>query len=113
METAGREWTVLTWNLQGTKRTDLDRVAAVIAAEQPDVVALQEVREPQAAALATRLDMTSVWNEKHNPWRPFFPRRAEGAATADAPLAARRRPPTHQRCHARSGAIGGASCSGR
>ena len=80
MERAGREWTALTWNLQGTKRTDLDRVAAVIAAEQPDVVALQEVRKPQAAALATRLDMTSVWDVKHNPWRPFFPRRAEGAA---------------------------------
>ncbi len=48
VETVGLEWTVLTWNIQGTKRTDLDRVAEVIAAEQPDVVALQEVRKPQA-----------------------------------------------------------------
>jgi len=80
VETVGLEWAVMTWNIQGTKRTDLDRVAAVIAAERPDVVVLQEVRKPQAAALASRLGMNSVWNVKHHPWRPFFPRRAEGAA---------------------------------
>jgi endonuclease/exonuclease/phosphatase family metal-dependent hydrolase len=80
VETVVPEWTVLTWNLQGSKQTDLDRVAAVIASEHPDVVALQEIRKPQAAGLAGRLDMSSVWNVKHHPWRPFFAGRAEGAA---------------------------------
>lgn len=74
------EWTVLTWNIQGSKRTDIDRVGAVIAAETPDVVALQEVRRPQADRLAHSLDMAVRWNEKHHPWRPFFPNQAEGAA---------------------------------
>lgn len=80
METVGNEWAVLTWNIQGSKPTDLARVADVIAAESPDVVALQEVRRPQAAELADRLAMSSVWNVKHHPWRPLFPRKAEGAA---------------------------------
>ena len=80
VETVGREWAVLTWNIQGSKSTDLARVADVIAAESPDVVALQEVRRPQAADLADRLSMSSVWNEKHHPWRPLFPSKAEGAA---------------------------------
>lgn len=80
VETVAHEWAVLTWNIQGAKPTDLARVAEVIAAESPDVVALQEARRPQAAELADRLAMSSVWNEKHHPWRPFFPRKAEGAA---------------------------------
>lgn len=80
MRTTGREWTVLTWNIQGTKRTDLDRLAAVISAESPDVVALQEVRKPQASSLAERLSMTHCWAEKHHPLRPLFPGWAEGAA---------------------------------
>lgn len=80
METIGREWAVMTWNIQGTKQTDLDRVAAVIAAEQVDVVVLQEARRPQAERLAAILAMDHIWNEKHHPFRPLFPGRAEGAA---------------------------------
>ncbi len=80
METVGLEWAVLTWNIQGTKRTDLDNVAEVIAAERPDVVVLQEARRPQAEQLAAALSMQHTWNEKHHPFRPFFPGRAEGAA---------------------------------
>lgn len=80
METTGREWTVLTWNIQGAKRTDLERLARVISSEAPDVVALQEVREPQATTLAGLLSMTHCWAEKHHFFRPFFPGRAEGAA---------------------------------
>ena len=80
METVRLEWTVMTWNIQGTKRTDLDRVAEIIAAARPDVVALQEVRRPQAHALADVLDMRHVWDEKHHLLRPLFPGRAEGAA---------------------------------
>ncbi len=75
-----REWTVLTWNIQGTKRTDLDRVAEAISSQTPDVVVLQEVRKAQAERLGARLSMTHCWNEKHHPLRPLLPGRAEGAA---------------------------------
>ena len=80
METVAREWTVLTWNIQGRKRTDLDRVAQVIASESPDAVVLQEVRRPQAEGLAERLSMTHTWAEKHNFFRPLVAGWAEGAA---------------------------------
>jgi endonuclease/exonuclease/phosphatase family metal-dependent hydrolase len=80
VKTTGLEWTVLTWNIQGTKHTDLDRVVEVISAESPDVVALQEVRRPQAQHLTSNLSMTSNWVEKHHLLRPLFPGRAEGAA---------------------------------
>ncbi|MEP1125569.1 MAG: endonuclease/exonuclease/phosphatase family protein [Ilumatobacter sp.] len=80
METVSREWTVVTWNIQGTKRTDLDRLVEVISPQAPDVVVLQEVRRPQAEHLGARLAMTHCWNEKHHPFRPFLPGRAEGAA---------------------------------
>lgn len=80
MATGSHTWSVLTWNVQGAKRTDLDRVAEVIADATPDLVVLQEVRRSQAQRLATRLDMSDAWAEKHHPFRPFFPDRAEGAA---------------------------------
>lgn len=80
METVGREWAVQSWNIQGTKSTDLERLAEVISTDSPDVVVLQEVRRPQAQRLAAQLSMTHCWVEKHNPLRPLFPSRAEGAA---------------------------------
>ena len=80
VQSAGLEWTVLTWNIHGTKSTDVQRVAEVIEVAAPDVVALQEVRRPQADELAERLAMTAFWTEKHHPWRPLFPSWAEGAA---------------------------------
>lgn len=75
-----REWAVLTWNVQGTKRTDLDRLGEFISLQSPDVVLLQEVRRSQATELADRLSMAHCWNEKHHPFRPLLPDRAEGAA---------------------------------
>ncbi len=80
MERVGLEWTVLTWNVHGAEPKDLDLAAAVIDAEQADVVLLQEARRPQAERLAATLGMRHVWNEKHNPLRPLLPGRAEGAA---------------------------------
>jgi endonuclease/exonuclease/phosphatase family metal-dependent hydrolase len=80
MKTTGREWTVLTWNIQGTKRTNAERLAEVIASESPDVVVLQEVRKPQARSLAEQLSMAHCWAEKHNPFWPFCRGWAEGAA---------------------------------
>ena len=80
MEQRALAWTVVTWNLQGSKRTDLDRVAEVLAAESPDVVVLQEVRSSQADDLGTALGMSLTWSRKHNPFHPFLPSRAEGGA---------------------------------
>lgn len=80
MSTSSPSWTVLTWNLQGSKRTDLDRVAEVVRAESPDLVMFQEIRRPQARTLARSLQMRKHWAQKHNPYRPFLSGRAEGAA---------------------------------
>ncbi len=80
METVALEWTVLTWNLQGAKRTDVDRVCAAIRQQTPDIVVLQEVRRPQAARLGEALGMRTEWVFKHHFFRPLFPGRAEGAA---------------------------------
>lgn len=71
---------MLTWNIQGSKRTDLERIAEVVSAAGVDVVALQEVQRPQARDLAERLTMRHTWAEKHNPLHPFLRGRAEGAA---------------------------------
>lgn len=80
MSNAPRAWTVLTWNLQGSESTDLERVARVIRADSPDVVALQEVRRHQARALARSLAMQHCWAPKHNPYRPLRSGWVEGAA---------------------------------
>ena len=73
-------WRVLTWNIQGSHRTNLDVVAEVIAGYKPDVVALQEVRRPQARGLARRLGWRIVWTRKHYPYSPLVWWRAEGLA---------------------------------
>ncbi|MFK7917468.1 MAG: endonuclease/exonuclease/phosphatase family protein [Ilumatobacter sp.] len=80
MVAEGQEWSVLTWNIQGAKHTDLDRLAEVISAATIDVVVLQEVRRSQADGLAQRLSMQHTWAKKHHPSQPLFPDRAEGAA---------------------------------
>lgn len=80
VETVGLEWAILSWNLQGTKRTDLDRVADVIRSESVDVVVLQEVRRKQATELASVLDMRFTWAFKHSLFSPLFTARGEGAA---------------------------------
>lgn len=62
---------ILTWNLQGRERPDLDEVADLIASFRPDVVALQEVQRRQARALAARLGWTVAWRVKH--WSVVVP----------------------------------------
>lgn len=73
-------WRVLTWNLRGSHRTNLDVVAEVITGYAPDVVALQEVRRPQARGLARRLGWRIIWTRKHYPYSPLVWWRAEGLA---------------------------------
>src|SRR5690349_15532797 len=63
---------VMTWNLRGAARPDLAVVARVVADADPDVVAFQEVRQAQTAALADLLDVDHWrWLAKHRP--PFLP----------------------------------------
>jgi endonuclease/exonuclease/phosphatase family metal-dependent hydrolase len=55
-----------TWNLHGSARPDLDRVAARLG--DNDVLALQEVQRGQARALARTLGWpTAYWSFKHFP----------------------------------------------
>jgi endonuclease/exonuclease/phosphatase family metal-dependent hydrolase len=75
---------VLTWNLQGRERPDLDAVAEVLRERGPDVIALQEVQRRQATDLAHRLGWWCTWRFKH--WSVVVP--AEGLALlAPGPLA--------------------------
>lgn len=71
-------WRVLTWNIHGAGRPNLDVVAKVINGYAPDVVALQEVRHAQATGLARRLHWRTVWTRKHHPYSPVVWWRTEG-----------------------------------
>ena len=73
-------WTVLTWNVHGSARPDVDPVAAAIRAEAPDVVVIQEIRKRQAAALAGSLAMRYSWALKHQPYTKLMWWRSEGMA---------------------------------
>jgi endonuclease/exonuclease/phosphatase family metal-dependent hydrolase len=73
-------WSVMTWNVHGSERPDVDALAGAIRAEAPDVVALQEIRERQAEQLATALSMRYSWALKHSPYTRLMPWRSEGMA---------------------------------
>lgn len=77
---ASDAWCVLTWNVHGSARPDIESVAAVVRSESPDVIVLQEIRRPQAVALATTLQMRYSWVVKHYPYTKLMSRRAEGMA---------------------------------
>ena len=78
--TGGSTWCVLTWNVHGSKRPDVDAVAAAIRAESPDIVVIQEVRKGQARALAAALAMRYSWVLKHSPYTKAMGWRSEGMA---------------------------------
>ena len=72
---------VMTWNVQGARRPDLRGWARAIADQDPDIVALQEVRRGQAGVVADLLDMPeSRWLLKHSPLGRLGGRWAEGIA---------------------------------
>jgi endonuclease/exonuclease/phosphatase family metal-dependent hydrolase len=73
-------WRVLTWNVHGAGRPNLDVIAKVIDGYAPDVVALQEVRHAQTRGLARRLQWRAVWTRKHHPYSPLVWWRSEGLA---------------------------------
>ena len=59
---------MLTWNVQGSHGVDVDAVAGVVRAVEPDLVALQEVQRRHVAALASAMSMsTRRWAFKHWP----------------------------------------------
>ncbi len=71
---------IMTWNLQGSQRPDVVKIADKIEQFQPDVIAIQEIQKHQARALSRRLRCSYVWAFKHNGYGPLLPRRAEGMA---------------------------------
>ncbi len=73
-------WTVLTWNVHGSQRPDVEGIAAAVRAEAPDIVAIQEIRKRQAAALAELLQMRYTWSLKHEPYTKLMWWRSEGMA---------------------------------
>jgi endonuclease/exonuclease/phosphatase family metal-dependent hydrolase len=69
--------TVVTWNIHGSVRPDLDAVGERLRAFDADVVALQEVQRRQACTLTQILGCTTeYWSFKHWP----FPNPFEGHA---------------------------------
>lgn len=72
---------VLTWNIRGSARPDLTRLASVLRERSIDLAMIQEARPKQARLLArlTGLDH-SYWSFKHNPFGPARPGLAEGLA---------------------------------
>ena len=70
----------MTWNLQGSQRPDITKIADKIQQFQPDIIAIQEIQKHQARALSRRLEWSYVWAFKHNGYGPLLPRRAEGMA---------------------------------
>jgi endonuclease/exonuclease/phosphatase family metal-dependent hydrolase len=73
-------WSVLTWNVHGSARPDVEALATAIRAESPDVVVLQEIRKRQAEALARTLTMRYTWALKHAPYTRLVWWRSEGMA---------------------------------
>jgi endonuclease/exonuclease/phosphatase family metal-dependent hydrolase len=71
-------WAVTTWNLHGSERPDLGRVAEALRVESADVILLQEVRRSQAVALAQALGIRFTWARKHYPYSRAMYRWAEG-----------------------------------
>jgi endonuclease/exonuclease/phosphatase family metal-dependent hydrolase len=79
------ELRIVTWNLQGSKGVDVANVARILskltAAGEVRIVALQEVQQRHARALAKAWGATDWrWARKHMPYGPLFWWRAEGLA---------------------------------
>lgn len=71
---------VVTWNVRGSAKPDLDDLAAAIRSLEPDVVAIQEIRAGQAHVLAHKLGFHVRWARKHFPYGVMLWWRAEGLA---------------------------------
>lgn len=67
---------ITTWNIQGSRGTNLDFICAHITEQRSDIFVVQEATSRQATRLANRLGMQHVWARKHTAF-PFF---SEGLA---------------------------------
>jgi endonuclease/exonuclease/phosphatase family metal-dependent hydrolase len=76
----GATWRVVTWNVRGSARPDLDALRDVIAGLSPDVVSIQEIQRRQAKRLGSALGWRHCWTRKHYPYSPLVWWRAEGLA---------------------------------
>lgn len=71
-------WSVATWNLQGSRPTNINKVAATIKGAGSEIVVLQECSRRQARRIANLLNMNFTWCFKHGLFgQTFF---AEGLA---------------------------------
>jgi exodeoxyribonuclease-3 len=73
-------WRVLTWNVRGSARPELEAIAAVMRDLRPDAVAMQEIRRRQTRDLARLLGWRSHWGRKHSPYSPLLRWLDEGHA---------------------------------
>ena len=71
-------WRVMTWNILGAHHPDLEKIAAVIREQHPDVASVQEVRRAQLRRVAKHLGWQYGWARKHYPYSPLLWWRAEG-----------------------------------
>ena len=69
----------MTWNVHGSAKPEVARLAEVLAEVGADAVALQEIRRGQARRLARLLGWEHEWVFKHNGYWPLW-WRAEGLA---------------------------------
>jgi endonuclease/exonuclease/phosphatase family metal-dependent hydrolase len=71
---------IVSWNIHGAERPDLDDLARVLSDFDTDIIGLQEVRRHQAKRLSRILGMHCIWTFKHNGYSRLLPRFAEGLA---------------------------------
>jgi endonuclease/exonuclease/phosphatase family metal-dependent hydrolase len=80
MTDRGTELRIVSWNIHGAVRPDLDDLSTTLASFDADAIGLQEVRRHQARRLSINLGYHCVWVFKHNGYSRFLPRFAEGLA---------------------------------
>jgi endonuclease/exonuclease/phosphatase family metal-dependent hydrolase len=71
-DVANARWRVMTWNIRGAARPDLDAIADVIRTEAADVVAVQEISRGQARRLSKLLGWNHCWTRKHHTFTPLL-----------------------------------------
>lgn len=64
-------WRIVTWNVRGNARPDLEAIADVVSQYAPDALSVQEIRRGQAKRLAAHLGWHHRWARKHHPWSPL------------------------------------------
>lgn len=79
IESVARRWTIATWLLARADE-QVEAVAASLGTDTVDVVALQSVRERDAAHLSAALGCNHSWARSHHPRSRLLPGSAVGLA---------------------------------